>query len=426
MNFFKKYSLPILIVVLTPISVNQWTTMPVGNTFTSWVLYLLIILGFVFQKKYFFDKANTQNLKFVKLYLLWVLICFIRGIFVAENYWDYKNLIDSGFALFIAYSIFVFTNPILIKNIIRIWLKYALPLFFVFIFFMDRGAIGYYLVPLSFIGLFFPVLNFKWKIIVLVLFLVVIVVGLDVRSNVIKYIVTFLLSLLLYFKSLLKSKLFNSTNLILLIMPFVLLFLGVSNIFNIFKMDEYIKGNYETTSVIAGQKEADDLKADSRSFLYEEVLLSAIKNDYVIMGRTLARGNDSNSFGSFFAEELGTHRYERASNEVSILNIYTWTGLIGVILYFFVFYKAAWLAIYSSNSSYMKIIGFYVSFRWAFGWIEDYNRFDIMNLMLWIVIAICYSESFRKMSDRDFKIWVNGIFSKNNKKERLTSYKIPS
>ncbi|NDP28018.1 MAG: hypothetical protein GZ087_11415 [Flavobacterium sp.] len=426
MTFFKKYFLPILIVVLTPISVNQWTSMPVGNTFTSWILYLLLMLGFIFQKKYFFDKTNDTNLKFVKVYLLWVLICFIRGIIVAENYWDFKNLIDSGFALFLTYSIFVFTNPSVVQNMFRTWLQYALPLFLVFIFFMDRGASGYYLAPLSFIGLFFPLLNTKWKIVVLFLFLFVIVVGLDVRSNVIKYIVTFLLSFLFYFKSILKSKIFKFSHLILLIFPFVLLFLGISNIFNIFKMDEYIKGDYETTSVIAGQKEADDLKADSRSFLYEEVLLSAVKNDYVIMGRTLARGNDSNSFGAFFAEDLGTHRYERASNEVSILNIFTWTGLIGVVLYFLIFFKAAQLAIYCSNSSYMKILGFYVSFRWAFGWIEDYNRFDIMNLTLWIVIAMCYSKQFRKMSDRDVKMWLNGIFTNNYKKPQMTKYQVPS
>ena len=412
MKLYIKYFFPFLIVLLTLVSVNQWTSLPVGNQFTTWTLCFILLIGFIIQKKFFYDKVNDPNLKFVYAYLLWIFICFIRGVFIAEHYWDYKNLIGSSLGLFVIYAIFVFTNPTVLQIVMHSWLKYALPLFFIFIFFIDRGASGFYLMPLSLLLLFYPSLNIKWKIIVIGLFLLVIIIGLDVRTNVIKYVITFVFSFLLSFRKILNSKLFRLTYVFFLVIPFILLFLGISNIFNIFKIEDYVKGNYETTSVIGGKQEVDDLKADSRTFLYEEVIGSAIKNDYILVGRSLARGNDSAAFGAHFAEELRTFRYERIENEVSVLNVFTWTGVIGLILYFLIFYKACHLALYKSNNSYIKIIGFYVAFRWMIAWLEDFNRFDINNLFLWITVAMCFSESFRKMTDKEFRIWFQGLFEK--------------
>ena len=195
--------------------------------------------------------------------------------------------------------------------------------------------------------------------------------------------------------------------------PFVFLFLSITNIFNIFHIDDYIKGDYTEKKIVSGQEQVLNLKADTRTGLYQEVIISAIKNKYVLIGRTPSRGNDSEAFGIYLAEELNTNRYERYSNEVAILNIFTWTGIIGVVLYFFVFFRAVYFAIYKSNNFFIKVIGLYVTFRWIYAWVEDFNRFDIMNIVLWIFIAICYSEQFRSMSDHDFKEWLGTIFNKS-------------
>jgi hypothetical protein len=234
--------------------------------------------------------------------------------------------------------------------------------------------------------------------------------SIDARSNVLKFTVPFIFSMLYYFKFFLKSKLLIFINIIIFFIPILLFILAVNGTFNIFNLEENISGTYTSEKIKDGKKVEENLKIDTRTFLYEEVIFSALKNDYVLFGRTPARGNDSFYFGNFTAEELGTKRYERYSNEVSILNIFTWTGLVGVILYFFIFFKASYLAIVNSRSSFLKILGLYVSFRWVTAWVEDFNRFDIMNFMLWIIIAMCYSKKFRKMTDFEFKIWLNKIF----------------
>jgi hypothetical protein len=57
-------------------------------------------------------------------------------------------------------------------------------------------------------------------------------------------------------------------------------------------------------------------------------------------------------------------------------------------------------------------MGINVAFRWAYGWVEDFSVFDLSNIFLWIMIGMCFSESFRKMNDKEIKIWVLGIFQK--------------
>jgi len=96
--------------------------------------------------------------------------------------------------------------------------------------------------------------------------------------------------------------------------------------------------------------------------------------------------------------------------------VFTWTGIVGVILYFLIFFKATYLAIYKSKSRIMKIIGLYLSFRWAYTWVEDFSMFNLSYFFLWVVIGMCLSQDFREMSDQEFKNWVRGIFDERYRK----------
>ncbi len=151
-----------------------------------------------------------------------------------------------------------------------------------------------------------------------------------------------------------------------------------------------------------------DVVADTRTFLYVEVLESALNNNYWLAGRSPARGNDSVTFGEAAAELTG--RYERLSNEIGLANVFTWTGVIGVILYFLMFFRASFLAVNKSRNIYTKMIGIYVAFRWLFSWVEDINNFTLNYFMLMVMIGLCFSFSFRNMTDQEVAIWARGIF----------------
>ncbi len=415
MNFrlIKVISFAILLITLS--SFNQWSSLPLGNTFMWWAIYSFILYIFYKGKYYYYDSANDKNIVAIKWYLIWNIICVVRGFAVAENYWEWKNLVQMSMVLLLPLSIYVTTNEVVLQSIIKIWLKYALPCFFLFAPFFSIGdAIGAYLSPIGFLLLFFPILSKKWKIIVLFFAFIVIFGDLDARSNVIKIGIPLLFSLIYYIRIHIINKIFEVARLLLIAAPILLFFLGVSGIFNVFKIDEYVTGDYKTTVVEEGASREANLTDDTRTALYVEVLSSAIKYDYIVFGRTPARGNESTIFGAEMMEALQTDKMERFSNEVSVLNIFTWTGVIGVILYFMVFYWASYMAVNRSKSKIMKIIGLVVAFRWSYAWVEDFSEFNLSYFFLWGMIGMCLSNTFREMTDEGIKEWIKGVFRNRN------------
>lgn len=387
-------------------SSNQWSTLPIGNELFWWIIQFLFIYLLFKLKNSFTSPLVEKDFIFIKLYLYWIAICIIRGVFVADNYWEWKMLLATSYMLLLPSIAYLAISAGFIGIIIKTWFKYALFMFILVVPFLWGDAVGKFLIPVSFLILFFPVLNNKWKILVIAITLFVVTFDVTARSNIIKFLIPFLIGLLYYFRNTINAKLLNSFRLIMLFIPFVLLFLAATNIFNIFKLDEYF-GDYNVNSQsISGPNKKESLTVDTRTFLYVEVLVSAIKNEYVIFGRTPARGNDSKSFGRYNKYVLNTGKLERFSNEVSILNIFTWMGTLGVVLYFLVFFRSTYLAINASNNIFVKIIGLNISFRWTYGFVEDFSRFDLSNIFLWLMIGMCFSRSFRKMSEQEMKNWV--------------------
>ncbi|MFY9171718.1 MAG: hypothetical protein WAO03_01050, partial [Petrimonas mucosa] len=289
------------------------------------------------------------------------------------------------------------------------YIRYVLPLFVIFALILRADAYGFYLIPMSFLLLFFPVMTMRQKILMLAVTFVVITADLGARSNVIKFGIPVLILGFYYLRSMLTMKILETARLLLFIIPIMLFLLGVSDIFNVFKMDEYVKGDYTTVGTDEfGNRVEINVTTDTRTFIYTEVLQSAIKNNYWLFGRTPARGNDSEIFGER-AYEL-TRRSERLANEIGLANVFTWTGIVGVILYSLIFYRASYLAVNRSANIYIKLVGIYVAFRWLYSWVEDVNNFTLNYFMLWVMMGLCYSSTFRNMTDKEIAVWVRGIF----------------
>ncbi|WP_352421228.1 hypothetical protein [Proteiniphilum sp.] len=380
-----------------------------NNTTVWWSLSFLILLVFFLSRFYFFDKRNEDNMLIIWLYLLWNLICVIRGMFVAEIYWDWKGLINNAMALLLPIVIFSATNKMIVQSLFSFFIKYALPLFIVFALIIRTDAFGFYLMPISILLLFFPAFSMRQRIFLLLISLFVLVVDLGARSSVIKFGVPFLLLAIYFLRNIISVKWIEGVRLSLFIIPVLFFVLGITNIFNVFKMDEYFNSDYKNVVMdTEGNLMEESLAADTRTFLYVEVLESAINHNYWLLGRTPARGNDSDYFGGEMFEMTG--RYERLENEIGLANVFTWTGVVGIIFYFLIFFQASYLAVNKSNNIYMKIVGVFIAFRWLYAWIEDVNNFSLNYFMLMVTLGICFSYSFRKMTNKEVLIWVRGIF----------------
>lgn len=207
---------------------------------------------------------------------------------------------------------------------------------------------------------------------------------LDPRAHLSKYLIELLIFALPNF--IIKDIVIKLLHLIFLLLPIGLLITGVTGFFNPFDMESYI----DTDIKIEQGGETLDATIDTRTVIYEDVILSAINNDYVWQGRNITNGNDSR-----FVDYA-----QRNLNESSVLNHFTKLGLIGLILLFSLFVYTSTLAIYKSNNRWTKLIGLYVAFRWIILWVEDVESFSTLYLSVWLMMGICVSP-LRKMSDYD-------------------------
>lgn len=408
----KRSLLPILILLITLISVNQFSSVPIGNTYFEIILSFITVVYVFWYKKKYFHPYNRKDYRIVSIYLIWLLIGIIRGCFVAENYWEWKQLIQGSFSLSLPIFVYVFSDPGLLQSVLRTWFKYAIPLFFLFFMWVViPGAYHFYLGPLFLIACFLPILPWKWKYLCLILLIVMLFIAFGARSQVIKSAIALLMSLAYLLSKYISNSILKITHWVCYLLPIILLVLGISGTFNIFRGMAQNEGKYVEKRVINGTIVNEDLSDDTRTFIYEEVITSAIRHNYAFFGRTPARGNDSAWFGAYNAEELNTGKYERHSNEVCHPNVFTWLGLVGMFMYSFLYLKSSYLAVYRSNNLFMKLLGVFIAFRWAYGWVEDFNTFQIMSISIWMMIAMGFSASFRQMDNNTFKKWIRNIFN---------------
>ena len=234
---------------------------------------------------------------------------------------------------------------------------------------------------------------------------------LGARAQMLKAAATLAIAIGLYYHRLIPIRLLKAVHWMFYVLPILLLILGIIGVFNVFRDNsEKYQGKYVETRVVNGEKQIVDASADTRTFIYEEVITSAVRHNYVLWGRTPARGNDSMTFGKFSAEELKTGKYERYMNEVCHPNVFTWLGLLGMIPWCLIYLRSSYLAIYKSNNIYIKYLGVFIAFRFFLGWIEDMNNFNISGITVWMMIAIGLSYKFRSMDNITFKRWLWACF----------------
>lgn len=380
-----------------------------ANTTIWWMISALILITLFYSASNFFDKKDMKYMTVVLVYLVWNIICVIRGALVAEIYWDWKALIGNAMILMLPIIAYSATNMILTQTLLAYYMKYVLPLFVLFAFLINTDAWGFYLMPVSFMLLFLPVLASRQKGLLLLIMFVVIFSDTAARSNMLKFILPVLLLVFYYLRKTMLVKTFEVVRVALFVIPIVLLVLGTTGIFNVFKIQDYLKNDITVVgNDWDGERKELSMTEDTRTFLYEEVIQSALRNNYLLLGRTPARGNDSMTFGLIEFEWTG--RYERLTNEFGIANVFTWTGIVGVVLYFLMFYWSSFLAVNRSENIFAKILGLYIGFRWLWSWVEDYNTFSINYLMIFLIIGLCVSSSFRAKTDKEVEFWARGVF----------------
>ena len=413
LNYF---SIFFVLIGISTISVWSNTHLPLLNSGITvyrilWVCLLLLNYKIKGKTKVQLPKIDSILLQ---LYFFWLIVNIIRGIIfeVDTNYWIWKQLLDASFFLFIPSFIYAFSLPFVCQRCMDYWFKFCFLFFCIWLFLLNNfksyGMWHFGLSPFLLFGCFAFSLPKKWKYITLLIIVIMITINIGSRSMVIKAFFAGFIAIGYLLKDYYHKKFINLFFIICYVVPCILLYLGISGTFNIFA-DTYESNTGKYTNVIVdenGNITEEDALTDTRTFIYEEVIESAVNNGYIIEGRTPARGNDSSYFGG---SDL-TGRNERPRNELCHLSIFTWLGIIGLILYSLFYFRASYLAVYKSNSIALKLLGCYVAFRWMYGWVEDAPSLQINNIALWMMIAMCISKKFREMKDIEFVYWLKTCF----------------
>lgn len=394
---------------LTLVCALEWAQINAVSLYVTWAIQLcyLVVAFSAYEANRFEAKDNSL----LTIYFVWVFLSIVRGalFYTLGNYWIWKNWFYGSFDVLLPALIYLYARPEILSSILRTWLKYVPFLLICLLPFVPRGAYHFFLGPIYIVAFFWPLYSGKWKVIILLLMLLMLGADFTARSQVVKAGFVLFFSLLYLKRRFVSQALLKWMHWIFYILPLTLLFLGLTGRFNVLE-DVFSDESIVVTKIDRdGKVVKEDLSSDTRTFIYIEVISSAIKHDYVWAGRTPARGNDSAFFGTFNAEELKTGLYERHSNEAGLPSLFTWLGLIGLILISLIYLRSSYLALYHSNNIYIKILGCFVAFRWSYGWIEDMYGFTPMILGLYMIMAMCMSKTFRRMNDFEMKGWLLGL-----------------
>lgn len=394
---------------LTLVCGLEWAQINAVSLYVTWAIQLcyLVVAFSAYEANRFEAKDNSL----LKIYFVWVFLSIVRGalFYTLGNYWIWKNWFYGSFDVLLPALIYLYARPEILSSILRTWLKYVPFLLICLLPFVPRGAYHFFLGPIYIVAFFWPLYSGKWKVIILLLMLLMLGADFTARSQVIKAGFVLFFSLLYIKHRFVSQALLKWMHWIFYILPLTLLFLALTGRFNVLEEVFSNEGVIVTKIDRDGKVIKEDLSSDTRTFIYIEVISSAIKHDYVWAGRTPARGNDSAFFGAFNAEELKTGLYERHSNEVGLPSLFTWLGLIGLILVSLIYLRSSYLALYHSDNIYIKFLGCFVAFRWGYGWIEDTYGYTPMILGLYMVMAMCLSKTFRRMNDYEMKGWLLGL-----------------
>ena len=387
-------------------------------TFINWGLISLLFCYFYFAAKRYVcvNDIDKVGFVFVIAFLCWISFEFVRAFVYSEGYWMWKNVVNSLLGMSIFVVVFLAVSPLWLQGIYKIFFKNYLWLVGLAIIFTpahNPNVLNY--LPYSTLLLFWKYIPLKKRYFLLALVMLFFVTQ-EQRNDAFKmFMAGFIGFSITYFAKIIPLWLIKLTHALLLLLPIVFLITGFLGIFNPFKMDEYIKGDMtREVKNESGENYNDNLKADTRTFIYTNVSYTMDLYDAWIMGRSPAYG-DEGPMGVASDIDNETHLRGRYGNEVQIMNILLWYGLIGCVLYFLMYARASFLAIYRSKSMIMKGIGIYVAFLWMWSFIWEITKFEVFFMMNIAFLGVCFSKKYREMTDKDFRQWVLGIFYKKKK-----------
>lgn len=159
------------------------------------------------------------------------------------------------------------------------------------------------------------------------------------------------------------------------------------------------------------EKRTEDMSTDTRTFLYNEMSEDLRSKNSLIFGK----GALSYYYSAYFDRgEKG--KYGRMTSEVTFLNMLLHSGLVYVILYYFLLLYGALQAIYCGKNDFVKCIAI-VAIGWFFNsFVCDMNGARFYHVVFFILLGCCFSKKWLNYSNKQVQCIFqrNGILRRKN------------
>ena len=332
---------------------------------------------------------------------VWGGLSFLFGMFTAQDYWGWKVLLLSHlFTIVIPLAIIIGVQFDLFLKIFRFvsFVVFPIGLLLVPYALMDDAQLVPRLVaPVMLFMLVGFYISPRWCAFFLLIGFASIAIDFSYRTNLIRFTISASLLAILIFRVKGVFRIWQGIVLGLFLLPLVLLALGITDQFNIFR-DNAIY--FDVVSRKDKVVEVMDMNVDTRTFLYVEVFNSMLRRgSSFLIGEGGAAGYDTDAFLDADLNGQGRH-----AAEVGFLNILLHQGIVGVALYGAILVVSCVTAMRSSNNALCKVLGLFLMTRWVLLFVEDMPQFDVINYINWVVVGLCLSSKFRALTDDQLRV----------------------
>lgn len=182
------------IIILAYTSSNQWSKLPIFNTQIERIIqfFVLVLMITIITLKGVWKSEKT-----VFLFVLWALVGIVRGILVADCYWEYNQLTIGTMCLSLPLLVYLFDEPKSSRQFHRYWLLWCCLPFFFFMFW-TVGPSQFFLAPLFFIGCFLFKIPKRWAIYIGILLALMLAHIITDRAQGMKVVATIGLALMYF------------------------------------------------------------------------------------------------------------------------------------------------------------------------------------------------------------------------------------
>lgn len=361
-------------------------------------LQLLSIIAFVYASIKLVTDYKIENIYFRSLFLIFIIYEFItvvRGFTFSSSIWSYIGLITGITFWPFVIPLFVFFDKKISNLALLIKYIYFVSIFFILVNLIFPTLLLSRLTAETIIGIAIPsgflllnatyLSNKKVNISFLVLFISLLSATYLARRSVIVTISAYIIaSYFLHIKSTSKSFIFRLFPVIIGLLIFIFF-------------------SFNKLSTIITNKLDERLTQDTRSELFAMYFIEM--QDYMTFGKGM---NGSYYFpmpggemedGTVYAEEEYRHVIENGYLQLMLTG-----GIVQIILFLMILLPASIIGIFRSSNNLSKACGIMILIRLIDMLIYGLPSFSLSYILVWISVGLCYSSSFRSLSNEEIKL----------------------